>query len=226
MAPARGASSRDSSPACSPPPRSFPSPWSGGCKRARGRQSGRCENRSSGLPTSRRSARSMAPISRRRSPASAAATSSTRSGAGSGPRARRSCVGSKVAVGSTSASSGSGTAGSWETPRRSAPAARPGDPRATEIVEDLFWLRLLTPLLELPPDELQSSLRTILSREHRHPILGPSKLVRADVLARLRWAQSVDPADLLTRYREVHLASRSHAERGVRPDSLAQEVSL
>ena len=101
-------------------------------------------------------------------------------------------------------------AGAWRVrSRRRARAnrARAGvparDPRAVRISEDLFWLRLLTPLLDLSHDELRSALRELLSREHPHPVHGPSRFSRQEVLARIRWAQAVDPAAVLASWREL-----------------------
>ena len=103
--------------------------------------------------------------------------------------------------------------------RREFPAVPAGErnpnpavqPRVEQIAEDLFWLRLLTPLLDLSRDELHEALRDVLLRDHPHPLRGPSRFERHVVLARLSWAQRVDPADVLSRWRQMHGVSRPRA---------------
>jgi len=107
---------------------------------------------------------------------------------------------------------------------RTAPPAR--DPRVEEIAEDLFWLRLLTPLVDLPPDELRNALLELLARAHPHPLRGPSRFERHVVLARLRWAQRLDPADVLSRWHHLRGGSRPRAAGRARAASTGTEASL
>jgi hypothetical protein len=84
-------------------------------------------------------------------------------------------------------------------------------PRVEQIAEDLFWLRLLTPLLDLSPGELQKALTELLARDHPHPSRGRSRFERHVVLARLSWAQRVDPANVLSRWRQLRGPGRPRA---------------
>jgi prepilin-type N-terminal cleavage/methylation domain-containing protein len=82
-------------------------------------------------------------------------------------------------------------------------APTPIDPLRRQLEEELFWLHLLAPLLDLSSAATEVALRDLASRPHAHPHDGLCHYDRRTLHKRLEWARRVDPAALVERWRKV-----------------------
>ena len=88
---------------------------------------------------------------------------------------------------------------------------------ARQRVEDeVFWLRLLRPVLPLPKTRAEAALRDLAARPHVHPHFGSREYDVKTLRERLEWARSFDPNGLVERWQATHSKPaanvRPHAE--------------
>lgn len=93
-------------------------------------------------------------------------------------------------------------------PDRRPPVERTADPGPADdlrdaaperINEELFWYRLLSPVLGLPGAERERTLRSLASRAHTHPTKGRRIFAVATLRERLAHVRQIDRAALLAR---------------------------
>lgn len=84
---------------------------------------------------------------------------------------------------------------SEELPREISPGAG-----RREIAEEVFWLHLLAPVLELPPKEADRALRELAGRPHPHPG-GARQFDLATFREKLRCCRETDPWEVVARFK-------------------------
>ncbi len=74
-----------------------------------------------------------------------------------------------------------------------------------ELDDEMFWLELLAPLLEMPEEETEAELVRLSKQLHPHPVDGIQAFKLSNFRARLRWAETVNPEELIARWKELHM---------------------
>ncbi len=105
-----------------------------------------------------------------------------------------------------------------------------------ELDDEMFWLELLAPLLDMPEEETEAELVRLSRQLHPHPVDGIQTFKLSNFRARLRWAQTVNPEELIARWKELHMnapqppaankASASSAAAGVGMVELLSVLAL
>ncbi len=76
-----------------------------------------------------------------------------------------------------------------------------------ELDDEMFWLELLAPLLDMPEEETEAELVRLSRQLHPHPVDGIQTFKLSNFRARMRWARTVNPEELVARWKELHITT-------------------
>ena len=85
----------------------------------------------------------------------------------------------------------------------------PADAGRREIEEQVFWMHLLAPALELEAREAEPVLRELALHPHVHPFEGPKIFDLATLRARLEHCREIDPWQVVSRWKELNAEQES-----------------
>jgi hypothetical protein len=77
-----------------------------------------------------------------------------------------------------------------------------------KLEDDIFWIQLLGPLVDLTPREADHALHNIAGRPHYHPRAGKRFFARQKLLERLQWARRVNRTELQRQWEALNQQER------------------